>query len=1110
LVGVNETGEPVAELPSGTVTFLFTDVEGSTEFWDQTPDAMSAALQRHDALIDALVAEHHGVVVQPRGEGDSKFAVFPRASDAVVAAGAVQRALRAETWPTPRPLRVRIALHTGEAEQRQGLYYGLEVNRCARLRGLARGGETLLSAVTAGLVQDSLRDPFRLRELGEQQLRGIQRPERVYQLLIADLAESTTEPATQPSVAIAQSSAEFVSSYPFPTPVELLGRGAELEAVERLLDRLVDQPASAEPLLLIGAPAGTGKSAFLGAVVERARRAGALCLVGGAYLERGVGQFHDALAEYLLTQPPEQLRAALGPLAPDLAEAIPELRYHLALAEVPAPGEDLYLVRLFAAVLAYLRVLSSRQPVVICLEDLQAATAPTTRLIQYLVRQRRGLPFLIVGSYRDGEQQPSPSLTQLLSWVQRERPGPHLRLAPLDLPGTSRLAAALLNGPASERLSRSLYAATQGNPLFVEQLILALGEAGQLERRGGVWDGTAQSQTQLPPVIRDVIAQRLDRLSPSCRETLSLAAVLGETVAHRLLLASRAGDSETVLLADLDEALQARLLQETPTGYAFSHALLRSAIYADLSGPARMRLHRLAAETLERLAGERALDQATELAHHFSLAGESEQVRARALRYNLLAGRRAASLSAYRESFALFSRACELVAQSDSADPAVELEALEGRAVAERQLGIWTTCIATCRSMLDRCDESNRRARVHSMISRALRQLGETGQALAEAETALAELGDGTGDAESSRVRLQLMYDQAYLYYLRGRFKEALALGQRMLAAAERLGWSETFYWSHAAIAIAAMSQGDFALAERHYRLAVAATERVGDRAQQAVYFENLGVLHYRAGHFEAAVPLLEQAIALYRDTASDLRAVYGFRTLGWVKLAQGDLAGATEQVGLGLAVATEAQDRWAADCYGLLGGIQTLSGELDQAASAFEQALAMHERIGWAAATVDSLLGLGLIEERRGRPVEAASSYRRAVEVAEAMDPCPEQVAAKRHLGRLLVRQGQADLAAPLLQSALTLVESMRPSVEYGPTLLALAELANPGQRLDYVEQSLAAGGTAEHLVEAHLAAAAALAPNNSAAAAEQRDAARRLAERTGAAHLFALVAAG
>src|SRR5262245_50073588 len=117
-------GRAAPDLPAGTVTFLFSDVEGSTRLWAQHPEAMARACARHDELIETLVAHNAGAVVRPRGEGDSRFAVFARASDAVAAACAVQRAFVAEPWPLPAPLAVRMALHTGEADLRDGDYYG--------------------------------------------------------------------------------------------------------------------------------------------------------------------------------------------------------------------------------------------------------------------------------------------------------------------------------------------------------------------------------------------------------------------------------------------------------------------------------------------------------------------------------------------------------------------------------------------------------------------------------------------------------------------------------------------------------------------------------------------------------------------------------------------------------------------------------------------------------------------------------------------------------------------------------------------------------------------------------------------------------------------------
>src|ERR1051325_11016939 len=111
-------GGTMSNLPTGTVTFLLTDIEGSTRLWEQHPDAMRQAMSRHDTLIEECVQQHNGTVVRPRGEGDSRFAVFASANDAIASAAAIQTCLGEEDWPMPDSLRVRIALHTGEADLR--------------------------------------------------------------------------------------------------------------------------------------------------------------------------------------------------------------------------------------------------------------------------------------------------------------------------------------------------------------------------------------------------------------------------------------------------------------------------------------------------------------------------------------------------------------------------------------------------------------------------------------------------------------------------------------------------------------------------------------------------------------------------------------------------------------------------------------------------------------------------------------------------------------------------------------------------------------------------------------------------------------------------------
>ena len=232
----------MSDLPTGTVTFLFTDIEGSTRLWEDAEQLMRTAMVRHDEIVDGVVEQCHGVNVSPRGEGDSRFIVFPDATDAVTAAIDLQRGLQSETWDLPRPIKVRIALHTGIADMRGGDYYGGAVNRSARLRSLAHGGQTVISGSTFALVQDTLPADLTLRDMGLHGLKDLTRPEQVYQVNAEGLADEFPPLKSLDAV-----------RHNLPTQLtDFIGREREVGDLSDLLRR--------ERLVTILAPGGTGKT----------------------------------------------------------------------------------------------------------------------------------------------------------------------------------------------------------------------------------------------------------------------------------------------------------------------------------------------------------------------------------------------------------------------------------------------------------------------------------------------------------------------------------------------------------------------------------------------------------------------------------------------------------------------------------------------------------------------------------------------------------------------------------------------------------------------------------------------------------------------------------
>jgi predicted ATPase/class 3 adenylate cyclase len=230
----------VTEIPTGTVTFLFTDIEGSTRLAQELREGWPPLLERHREIARAAWAEQHGVEMGT--EGDSFFVAFTSAPQAVAAAVAAQRGLAAEAWPAGGQVRIRMGLHTGEGVLSGGSYVGLDVHRAARIANAGHGGQVLLSATTRALVEGSLPDGVTLREMGEHRLKDLSRPERIWDLVIEGI------PSDFPAL-------RTLNAVPNNLPMQLtsfLGRQREIADGRQLL---IDGR-----LLTLTGPGGTGKT----------------------------------------------------------------------------------------------------------------------------------------------------------------------------------------------------------------------------------------------------------------------------------------------------------------------------------------------------------------------------------------------------------------------------------------------------------------------------------------------------------------------------------------------------------------------------------------------------------------------------------------------------------------------------------------------------------------------------------------------------------------------------------------------------------------------------------------------------------------------------------
>ncbi|HEX5571979.1 MAG TPA: AAA family ATPase, partial [Ktedonobacterales bacterium] len=230
--------------PNGTVTFLFTDIEGSTRLLQRLGDDYAALLAAHGKLLRKAFADHHGYEVDT--QGDSFFAAFPTVGDALAAAAQAQRALANHRWPAGVSVRVRMGLHTGAPTLIGGRYVGMDVHRAARVGAAAHGGQTLLSSATAELARgapESLPVGADLRDLGAHRLKDLQAPERLWQLLIPGLDDAFLPPRTLD-----------MRPHNLPIqPTELLGRMREVGDIARLLHE-------GAWLVTVTGPPGVGKT----------------------------------------------------------------------------------------------------------------------------------------------------------------------------------------------------------------------------------------------------------------------------------------------------------------------------------------------------------------------------------------------------------------------------------------------------------------------------------------------------------------------------------------------------------------------------------------------------------------------------------------------------------------------------------------------------------------------------------------------------------------------------------------------------------------------------------------------------------------------------------
>ena len=444
-----------------------------------------------------------------------------------------------------------------------------------------------------------------------------------------------------------------------------VGRETELRQLHSAYNACLSGHGSM--LMVVGEP-GIGKTAICEQLATYVQLRGGSTLVGHCYAEGSLSlpylPFIEAMRSHVLRREPEALRKELGSGASEVARIVSEVRDKVSVmpADSGDPEEQRY--RLLQSVTAFLRNASLVQPLLIVLEDLHDADSGTLDLLLYVGRNLEGARLLVVGTYRDVEVDRSHPLSDTLGELRRMANFVRIPLRGLTAEEVQRMMAGVAQREIPWSLAELLYRQTEGNPLFIQELLRYLVEEGIFGSHSSELSRVIENRLagRIPEGLREVIGRRLSRLSPECNRVLAIAAVIGRE--FRLdTLQSLAAGLEDELVSALEEATRIGVLEEeTQPGvisYRFSHAFFRQTLYEELSAPRRLRIHQDVARVLEQQYAARRQEHAAELADHFSQSTDPADLE-KAVEYGQLAAKRAMSVFDYGEAVRLLKKAVDV------------------------------------------------------------------------------------------------------------------------------------------------------------------------------------------------------------------------------------------------------------------------------------------------------------------------------------------------------------------------------------------------------------------------------------------------------------------
>ncbi len=438
-----------------------------------------------------------------------------------------------------------------------------------------------------------------------------------------------------------------------------VGRKNEMDALGSALE---DVLAGHSRIAMLAGEPGIGKTRTAQELSTHALQRNAQVLWGRCYEGKGAPPYWpwlQVIRSAIQDKDAARLQAEMGHGAAAIAGVVPEICDHLPnIAPPPMLDPEQARFRLFDSITTFLKNISKHQPLVLILDDLHWADHPSLRLLEFIAAEVGDAPMMVVGTYRDVEISRKHPLSQTLAELTRQGHLQRFTLRGLNAVDVGTFIERMIAGAVMPKaLAGAVHEQTEGNPLFVTEVVRLLAQEGALD--SDCIAGVEGRHLRIPEGVREVIGKRLDRLSDECNRALTIAALIGRQFQLQQLARLMSDVTTHHLLEVLEEALATRVIEALPRGtghYQFSHALIGETLAEEVPTSRRVRQHAQIGDALEALYGSQAETHAAQLAHHFSeassLIGHTKLVH-----YASLAGERALATYAYEEALKHFEQA---------------------------------------------------------------------------------------------------------------------------------------------------------------------------------------------------------------------------------------------------------------------------------------------------------------------------------------------------------------------------------------------------------------------------------------------------------------------